>query len=185
MLKRWATLLLALISLAAPALAEVYTGTTAALSTVTVRAGDAGAVAAAQAVVGQRVEAGQALVRMRSERNFASQDGTVSLVSADVGDAVSGEVLEDIQKTLYEQARTFRDERTVEVHNMTELEAAVQNGFAKAMWCGEQKCEDEIKEKYNASSRNMPFDQEKHRFGETCVCCGKPAKKVMYFAKAY
>ena len=96
-----------------------------------------------------------------------------------------GEVLEDIQKTLYEQARTFRDERTVEVHNMTELEAAVQNGFAKAMWCGEQKCEDEIKEKYNASSRNMPFDQEKHRFGETCVCCGKPAKKVMYFAKAY
>ena len=94
MLKRWATLLLALISLAAPALAEVYTGTTAALSTVTVRAGDAGAVAAAQAVVGQRVEAGQSLFRMRSERTFASQDGTVSLVSADVGDAVSGEVLE-------------------------------------------------------------------------------------------
>lgn len=94
MLKRWATLLLALISLAVPALAEVYTGTTAALSTVTVRAGDAGAVATAQAAVGQRVEAGQALVRMRSERTFASQDGTVSLVSADVGDAVSGEVLE-------------------------------------------------------------------------------------------
>ncbi|MBQ8981155.1 MAG: hypothetical protein IJ077_06040, partial [Eubacterium sp.] len=38
---------------------------------------------------------------------------------------------------------------------------------------GEQACEDEIKEKFNASSRNMPFDQEAHRFGETCVCCGK------------
>ena len=62
---------------------------------------------------------------------------------------------------------------------------AVENGFAKAMWCGERACEDEIKEKFNASSRNMPFDQEKEWFGDTCVCCGKKAKKVMYFAKAY
>ena len=69
--------------------------------------------------------------------------------------------------------------------NMEELGAAVENGFAKAMWCGERACEDEIKEKFNASSRNMPFDQEKEWFGDTCVCCGKKAKKVMYFAKAY
>jgi len=95
------------------------------------------------------------------------------------------DLMEDIQKTLFEQAKAFRDERTVTVHNMEELEAAVQNGFAKAMWCGEQACEDEIKEKFNASSRNMPFDQEGNTFGETCVCCGKKAKKVMYFAKAY
>ena len=95
------------------------------------------------------------------------------------------ELLEDIQRTLLEQARAFRDERTRTVHNMEELEAAVQDGFAKAMWCGEQACEDEIKEKYNASSRNMPFDQEGNRFGDRCVCCGKPARKVMYFAKAY
>jgi prolyl-tRNA synthetase len=31
----------------------------------------------------------------------------------------------------------------------------------------------------------MPFDQEKFRFGDKCVCCGKKAEKVMYFAKAY
>ena len=95
------------------------------------------------------------------------------------------ELLEDIQKTLYQQAKAFRDAKTVTVHNMAELEAAVQDGFAKAMWCGEQACEDEIKDKFNASSRNMPFDQAAHTFGDTCVCCGKPAKKVMYFAKAY
>ena len=99
-------------------------------------------------------------------------------------DALAG-LLEEIQKTLYAQAKAFRDERTVNVRNMEELEAAVQNGFAKAMWCGEQACEDEIKEKFNASSRNMPFDQEGNTFGDTCVCCGKKAKKVMYFAKAY
>ena len=94
-------------------------------------------------------------------------------------------LLDDIQQTLYNQAKAFRDERTVKVHNMEELGQVVQTGFAKAMWCGEQACEDEIKEKFNASSRNMPFDQEGEAFGDTCVCCGKKAKKVMYFAKAY
>ena len=95
------------------------------------------------------------------------------------------ELLDDIQKTLYDQAKAFRDERTVQVENMDELGKAVENGFARAMWCGERACEDEIKDKFNASSRNMPFDQEKFRFGSKCVCCGKPADKVMYFAKAY
>ena len=94
-------------------------------------------------------------------------------------------LLDDIQQTLYNQAKAFRDERTVQVHNMEELGQVVQTGFAKAMWCGEQACEDEIKEKFNASSRNMPFDQEGEAFVDTCVCCGKKAKKVMYFAKAY
>ena len=96
-----------------------------------------------------------------------------------------GALLEDIQKGLYEQAKAFRDARTRVVHNMEELETAVQDGFAKAMWCGERACEDEIKDKVNASSRNMPFDQEGNTFGDTCVCCGKKAKKVMFFAKAY
>jgi prolyl-tRNA synthetase len=96
-----------------------------------------------------------------------------------------GALLDDIQKTLYEQAKAFRDERTVEVHNMEELGKVVENGFARAMWCGDRACEDEIKDKFNASSRNMPFDQDKFRFGDKCVCCGKKADKVMYFAKAY
>ena len=94
-------------------------------------------------------------------------------------------LLDDIQKGLFEQAKAYRDAHTTKVTNMDELGKAVETGFAKAMWCGERACEDEIKEKFNASSRNMPFDQEGETFGTTCVCCGKPAKKVMYFAKAY
>jgi len=96
-----------------------------------------------------------------------------------------GSLLEDIQHTLYEQAKAFRDERTVSVTNMDELGAAVEKGFARAMWCGDRACEDTIKDRFNASSRNMPFDQEGQRFGETCVCCGRKADRVMYFAKAY
>ena len=61
--------------------------------------------------------------------------------------------------------------------------AANKPGFIKAMWCGEQACEDEIKDRFSASSRCMPFDQTP--IGDTCVCCGKPAHKVIYFAKAY
>ena len=94
-------------------------------------------------------------------------------------------LLDDIQQTLFNQAKDFRDSHTKVVHNMEELGEAVQDGFAKAMWCGDRACEDKIKDEFNASSRNMPFDQEGEACGDTCVCCGKKAKKVMYFAKAY
>ena len=101
-----------------------------------------------------------------------------------LADAVKA-LLDDIQQGLYDQAKAFRDAHTYTVHDLDELGEAVNKGFAKAMWCGEQACEDAIKERFNATSRNMPFDQAAHRFGDTCVCCGKKADKVMYFAKAY
>ena len=101
-----------------------------------------------------------------------------------LADAVKA-LLDEIQKGLYEQARDFRDAHTYTVHSLEELETAVSQGFAKAMWCGDRACEDTIKERFNATSRNMPFDQAAHRFGDTCVCCGKKADRVMYFAKAY
>ncbi len=88
-----------------------------------------------------------------------------------------------IQKNLYEIARAFRDARTKDVFTMEELEEQVNGGYARAMWCGERACEDEIKERFGATSRNMPFDQTP--IAETCVCCSKPAKKLIYFAKAY
>ena len=92
-------------------------------------------------------------------------------------------MLGDVQRNMFEIARAFRDEHTADVHNMEELEKQVNGGYARAMWCGDQACEDEVKEKFAATTRNMPFDQTP--IGETCVCCGKPAHKVIYFAKAY
>ena len=59
----------------------------------------------------------------------------------------------------------------------------MQTGFAKTMWCGDAACEEKIKQETNATSRNMPFDQTP--VGDTCVCCGKKADKLIYFAKAY
>ena len=94
------------------------------------------------------------------------------------------EMMEDIHETLYRQATEFKDAHTRDVKTIDELGEAVQNGFARASWCGERTCEDEIKDRFNATSRNMPFDQS-NMPSDTCVCCGKPAKKIMYFAKAY
>ncbi len=91
--------------------------------------------------------------------------------------------LADIQSNMYNTALRFREEHTRVVHNMDELRDQVNGGYAKAMWCGCRECEDRIKEDTGATSRNMPFDQTP--VGTECVCCGKPAQKVMYFAKAY
>ncbi len=101
MLKRWCVLLAALFSFSSVALAEYYEGKTAALSTVTVCAEADGTIEAVRALEGQRVAAGEALFRLRSERTFSCQDGTVSLVNADVGDSVGGTVLEIMPKERY------------------------------------------------------------------------------------
>lgn len=94
MLKRCAALLLALICLCGAALAEVYEGQTAALSTVRVQAEQDGDVEAVPVLAGQRVTEGEPLVRLRADKTFAAQDGTVSIVYAEAGDDVSGAVLE-------------------------------------------------------------------------------------------
>ena len=83
------------------------------------------------------------------------------------------------------RAREHRDEHTYVATTMDELEKILNEtpGFVKAMWCEDQACEDLIKEKYSATSRCMPFAQEE--ISDKCVCCGKPAKKMVYWGRAY
>ena len=58
-----------------------------------------------------------------------------------------------------------------------------QSGFIKAMWCGDEACENKIKELTNIKSRCIPFEEE--HIGDTCVCCGKPAKHMLYWGRQY
>ena len=69
--------------------------------------------------------------------------------------------------------------------NLEEMKDLAENkpGFIKAMWCGCQECEDAMKEEVGVTSRCIPFEQEE--FADTCVYCGKPAKKMVYWGKAY
>lgn len=95
------------------------------------------------------------------------------------------ELLEDIQKSLYNKAKAHRDARTSVARNMDEFKEIVENkpGFIKAMWCGDRECEDKVKELTGATARCIPFEQE--HVGDKCVCCGKEAKKLVYWGRAY
>ena len=124
------------------------------------------------------IEAGKCMVARRDT-------GEKTEVELDkLEETVTG-LLEQIQKEMLERARNHRDEHTYVATNMTELQEILDNkpGFVKAMWCGEQGCEDTIKEKFAATSRCMPFEQEE--LSKTCVCCGKPATKMVYWGRAY
>ncbi len=92
-------------------------------------------------------------------------------------------LLEDIRRGMFRIADAFRLSRTRDVRTWEELGEQVGRGYARAMWCGKRECEDRIKDAFSATSRNMPFNQTP--FADSCVCCGEPADKVMYFAKAY
>ncbi len=94
-------------------------------------------------------------------------------------------LLDEIQKNLYEKAKQNRDSKTYTAKTMEEFEKILNEtpGFIKAMWCGDRACEDAIKEKTGATSRCIPFEQEK--LDDVCVCCGKKAKHMLYWGRAY
>ncbi|MCR5210629.1 MAG: proline--tRNA ligase [Lachnospiraceae bacterium] len=96
-----------------------------------------------------------------------------------------GEILDKMQKDMLERARERRDSQTYTAKNYDEFRQifAEKTGFVKAMWCGDRACEDKIKEDLAVTSRCMPNEQE--QISDVCVCCGKPAKKMVYWGKAY
>ena len=124
------------------------------------------------------IEAGQAVVVRRDTREKI----TVALEELAVK---VPQILESIQKDMLETARAHRDSHTYVARDYQEFVKTINEkpGFIKAMWCGDQACEDRIKEDTAATSRCIPFEQE--QISDVCVCCGKPAKKMVYWGRAY
>ena len=119
----------------------------------------------------------QVLVRRDThEKLFVSLDELESKVA---------DLLDQIQSDMLERARKHRDAHTYTALTLDELKDIAENkpGFIKAMWCGCQECEEKLKEEAGVTSRCMPFNQEK--LSDTCVYCGKPATKMVYWGKAY
>lgn len=123
------------------------------------------------------------------------EQGKVVLVRRDTGEKmdvakedIEAEIhrlLQDIQKALYDKALLHRLSKTTVALNMDEFKDRLLNvgGFVKAMWCGDMACEERIKEETQATSRCIPFEEES--VSDSCVCCGKAAKDLVYWAKAY
>jgi len=95
------------------------------------------------------------------------------------------EILETMQNDMLARAKKHMEDHTNVAKTYDEFKQIVENkpGFVKAMWCESKECEEKIKEDTTATSRCMPFEQEK--IAETCICCGKPATKMVYWGKAY
>ena len=124
------------------------------------------------------IEAGQAVVVRRDTREKY-------VVAFEDLNAKVGEILEQMQQDMFDRALAHREENTHTATNWEEFTDILEKkqGFIKGMWCGDQECEIAIKDKTGATTRCMPFEQE--NLGDVCVHCGKPAKKMVYFGKAY
>lgn len=108
-----------------------------------------------------------------------------TFVSLDELEAKIPELLEAVRQGMYDKALARREQMTYTAVSLEEMKkiADEKPGFIKAMWCGDQACEEKLKEEAGVSSRCMPFEQE--HLSDTCVCCGRPAKTMVYWGKAY
>ena len=124
------------------------------------------------------MEAGQCVLVRRDNREK-------TVVSLDKVTEAVAEQLQAVRNALYEKALANREARTYVAHTMEEMTeiAATKSGYIKAMWCGDRACEDALKEKADVTSRCIPFGQAP--VGDVCVCCGRPAKKLVFWGKAY
>jgi len=96
-----------------------------------------------------------------------------------------GLLLEDIQANMFAECKKRMEQKTTVATNLEEFAKNMEEnqGFIKAMWCGDEACEDRIKELTGAKSRCIPFEQE--HIGDTCVCCGKKADKMVVWGRQY
>jgi len=95
------------------------------------------------------------------------------------------EILEEIQTNMFNMVKENTIKRTTIAMNMEEFKhnLEVNQGYIKAMWCGDADCEEKIHDETGAKSRCIPFNEE--HLSDVCVCCGKPAKYMVYWGRQY
>ena len=124
------------------------------------------------------IEAGRAVVVRRDTREKTE-------VALDSIAQELPEILETMQNDMYSRAKKHLEEHTYTAQTYDEFKDIIENkpGFIKAMWCGDEACELKIKEDTTATSRCMPFEQE--HISDRCVCCGRPASRMVVWGKSY
>ncbi len=125
------------------------------------------------------IEAGQCVIvtRHNLEKTVVSLDELEGAVAAK---------LKEVRDGMYAKALANRERRTYDcktLDEITEKLAANGDGFVRAMWCGDPECEDKVKSVTGVGSRCIPLEQE--AISDVCVCCGKLAKTLVYWGKAY
>ena len=117
------------------------------------------------------------VMRHNREKNFESLENI---------EAVVAERLQAVRDGLYARALANRDAKTYECTTIEEIKDALTtkgDGLVMAMWCGDEACEDSVKEQTGVGSRCIPLDQK--NISNKCVCCGKEAKHMVCWGIAY
>ena len=132
-----------------------------------------------------RIEIGPRDIENNQCMTVRRDNGEKLPVSLDEIGEKAQEILDNVHDALYEKALASREGRIYDVTDYDEFckTIAEKPGFVRAMWCGDKECELKIKDDTQATSRCMPFEQE--TLSDKCVCCGRPAKHMVVWGKAY
>lgn len=125
------------------------------------------------------IEANQCVLVTRHNREK-------TVVSLDNLDEAIAQKLKEVRDGMWEKAIANREKKTYKCTTIDEIKTALAengDGLVMAMWCGDETCEDKVKDETGVGSRCIPFNQE--NLGEKCVCCGKPAKHMVMWGNAY
>ncbi len=117
-----------------------------------------------------------------ARRDKPGKEGKTFVSQSLLDSTVSG-LLNEIQSSLLKRATEYRDANIHDVKDYEELKKVVQDGWAFSYWCESKECEKKVKEEAKATTRNIPFNQPEQE--GTCIVCGKPSKRKVYFARAY
>ncbi|MBQ6947780.1 MAG: proline--tRNA ligase [Clostridia bacterium] len=112
--------------------------------------------------------------------------GEKTVVSLDELESTIPAMLEQVHKDLFQKALDNRAKKSYDCTSIQQIIDELANkgdGFVNAMWCGDEECEDKVKELTGVGSRCIPFEQK--TISDKCVCCGKPAKHMVCWGKAY
>ena len=116
----------------------------------------------------------------------ARHDRSKDFVSLDTLEQSVADKLESVRAGIFEKALQNRAEHMTECATTDDIIKALNekgDGFFSALWCESEECEDKVKELTGVGSRCIPFDMQGKE--GVCVCCGKPAKTTVLWAKAY
>lgn len=110
---------------------------------------------------------------------------TKEVVSKDGIETYISDLLEKIQKELFEKALNYRNTHTTEVNSFEEFKEVLDSkgGFVSAHWDGTAATEEKIKDLTKATIRCIPLDRVEE--AGSCVFTGESSVGRVLFAKAY
>jgi len=129
--------------------------------------------------LGPRDVAAEQVVMVSRVSGEKTQHATTAAVSQIPG------MLDDVQRSLYDEARTFRDANTHEITTYDDFRDGVESegGFWTGAWCGDIVCEEKVKGETKATIRTIPIEPADP--GAPCVVCGRPGVDRATWARAY